>query len=266
MRADYCPVPDTPGVCKHEERIEVKVVRTPKECLYDAIVDYGEEMRGSDGERIYNRFVELLKANGHNLVDKAEASSNPETEVGVGKWIPGQTVNIYDISNSHDWVFDRKIKDHDIHESIVYVTRDRTMTVSFDEDSDFGVVMLTRNCKKSCETFKIGQKVFRNEIESSDQWQWMGYGWNDDTIRYISKDGALCVHFIKGCEYSFIDDAESEYEFRVGQHVHIGTIGASNRWCYAGEQNDVVRYVSVNQMMSVAFPRGSDWGTIMLRR
>jgi hypothetical protein len=44
MRADYCPVPDTPGVCKHEELVEdyedEVYVLTPKGCFISAVQDH----------------------------------------------------------------------------------------------------------------------------------------------------------------------------------------------------------------------------------
>jgi hypothetical protein len=46
MRADYCPVPDNPGVCMYEELVEEPedniYVLTPKGCLIAAVQDHLE--------------------------------------------------------------------------------------------------------------------------------------------------------------------------------------------------------------------------------
>lgn len=39
--ADVCPVPDTEGVCCHEQRVEVAYVLTPKGCASLALKDAG---------------------------------------------------------------------------------------------------------------------------------------------------------------------------------------------------------------------------------
>lgn len=40
MCADYCPVPDTEGVCKYEEREEECYTLTPKGCFIAALLQH----------------------------------------------------------------------------------------------------------------------------------------------------------------------------------------------------------------------------------
>ena len=60
MRADYCPVPDSHGVCKYEELIEDEVYTlTPQGCLRAALTDY-VELDDTVFESIWSDFSELM--------------------------------------------------------------------------------------------------------------------------------------------------------------------------------------------------------------
>lgn len=66
MCGDYCPVPDYEGVCKYEEREDVRYQITPKACLFTALLNSGIEPldnRVFDG--IWNDFVELMTELGY---------------------------------------------------------------------------------------------------------------------------------------------------------------------------------------------------------
>lgn len=60
MCADYCPVPDTEGVCKYEEREDVRYQVTPKGCLFWALLNSGIKLDDSTLDNVWNDFTELM--------------------------------------------------------------------------------------------------------------------------------------------------------------------------------------------------------------
>lgn len=324
MRADYCPVPDIPGVCKHEERIEEKIETpklTPRECLHKALGD-----PDIDTFIIYKEFEALLAENGWTVI---EHQTENDSSVANNKFMPGQVVGIDEIANSHDWVFERMVKDHDIHESITYVTRDRTLIVSFDADDRVGTIMLNRKGKEDIEEtyylgqhvhvgrigasplwmyveerndeaiymtkdksmfvsfkrdsdwgvikknidnrpqntdFEIGQKVTKEEIDNSNNWRKTGSSCSLCVDRYISRDGKKFVHFVDGFELGIVRDIKTEFEFKVGKQTHIGSVLMSYDWYFVGEENNVKRFIDMDKKRYIAFIDGSEWGTVMLNQ
>ena len=264
MRADYCPVPDTPGVCKHEERIEVKPDAeqnrrlSPYECFKKAVDESGYSALGEDTKHlIYDVFCDILKDENWEIVEHVHEDCYDSS---AEEWWPGQTVNIIRIANSHDWVFDRKVKDHDIHESIIYVSRDQTMIVSFDDDSEIGTVMLNRNNKsKETTQFYVGQDVNLSDIEKSEDWKLLSLSPDpfDTSCAYVSRDDKYVVRFGNA---KVVTKIEARYSH--GQSVHVGAIGASPYWKYAGEEDDSAVYVTVDKSLKVVFKRGHNWSTV----
>lgn len=319
MRADYCPVPDTPGVCKHEVRVEVKI--TPRECLRKAIGDL--EL---DSFVIYKIFTNLLAENGYEIVENDNKSVNGNndmkfvpgqivsrddinlldewvyshketdeygrecvvcvTEDGLlmvsfvegeecaaimlnrpnenaSKFFVGQCVNQLDIANSHDWVFDRKFKDHDIHESVVWVTRDRKLRVVFDDQSEEGVVTLNQvdgqDQKDVKQDFFVGKLVNLTDIEKSDAWKLKSFASNpfDTSCSYISKDDKYVVEFAHQATIGAVKE-----QYYPGMSVHVGRIGESPYWEFSGSSHDLALYAAKDKSMFVAFDRNSDWGVI----
>lgn len=129
MRADYCPVPDMPGVCKHEDRIEIYEQRSPKECLADTFNECGEEMRESEVENIFNKFVEQLAKNNYHITN-----INPENKTS---FYPGQLVHIDVIRNSNEWTI-LGFGNNDIE---CYCTTDRTMSVTYQKGQQLATIM-----------------------------------------------------------------------------------------------------------------------------
>ena len=65
MCADYCPVPDTEGVCKYEEREDVRFKLTPKGCLAASLLNAGVELDLYDFDDIWNDFVDSMTRFGY---------------------------------------------------------------------------------------------------------------------------------------------------------------------------------------------------------
>ena len=64
MCADYCPVPDTEGVCKFEER-EEEYVLTPQGCLKAAITSAGVIITQDTFNVLWDDFSALMKRFGY---------------------------------------------------------------------------------------------------------------------------------------------------------------------------------------------------------
>lgn len=284
MRADYCPVPNMPGVCKYEERVEVEPEthkQTPEECLIQALIEYSGIQDDKIQDEIYESFRMRLAENGWDIVEHGETQDDLPVgliDAYVG-FVPGQTVTIQEIANSHDWVFDRKVKDHDIHESIVYVTRDRLLMVSFDDNSEQGTVMLNlandNNTKRQDKIekrstlnvdkkdFFAGQTLNLNEVEKSPDWRVKSISPDpfDTSCSYVSKDDKFVIRFDDGATSGVV-----EAHYQVGESIHVGALGESPYWVYVGEKNDKARYETRDKTMFVAVPRESIFGVIMLSR
>ena len=65
MCADYCPVPDTEGICRYEEREEVKYELTPKGCLRAALLNNGIRLDDEMIELVWADFEEAMKRHGY---------------------------------------------------------------------------------------------------------------------------------------------------------------------------------------------------------
>lgn len=61
MCADYCPVPDTKGICKYEEREEVEYKLTPKGCLLAALINHGIRLDDVTIELVWADFEDTMK-------------------------------------------------------------------------------------------------------------------------------------------------------------------------------------------------------------
>ena len=237
MRGDYCPVPNISGVCKYENRVEAN--RTPKDCLKIILDDNGFAPQDQEMSKVWDEFVELVAENGYIIADinsvefkpksleeiqaKVEEVDNKNTDVCADKpqkyerstadadknvakserktFHVGQTVNINEIANSHDWVFERKVGDgRDGHETIIYVSRNRCMAVCFYDDCD-GTIMLNR--EKHDESFTVGQRVHVGDIGASKDWKFAGEI-NSDTAYYESIDGTMSVAFVNRSDWATI--------------------------------------------------------------
>jgi hypothetical protein len=60
MCADYCPVPDIEGVCKHEDREEEVYVLTPKGCLEAALITSDVVLNHDTLDSVWKNFVDLM--------------------------------------------------------------------------------------------------------------------------------------------------------------------------------------------------------------
>lgn len=67
MRGDCCPVPDTEGLCKFEEREERVYKLTPKGCASCALLDAGLIESTNDPliDEFWERFSELMEKFGY---------------------------------------------------------------------------------------------------------------------------------------------------------------------------------------------------------
>jgi hypothetical protein len=65
MCGDYCPVPDTVGVCKHEDYVDETYVLSPKACLLEALLDSDVVLNNRIFDDIWKNFVDLMKRSGH---------------------------------------------------------------------------------------------------------------------------------------------------------------------------------------------------------
>lgn len=67
MRGDCCPVPDTEGICKHEERVEKRYKLTPKGCATAALLAAGLIKTSSNPavEAFWKDFAGLMERNGY---------------------------------------------------------------------------------------------------------------------------------------------------------------------------------------------------------
>lgn len=66
IRGDYCPVPDVEGVCKYEEREDVRYKASPKSCLFMALLNSGiDPLDNCIGNDVWNDFVELMTELGY---------------------------------------------------------------------------------------------------------------------------------------------------------------------------------------------------------
>ena len=57
---DYCPVPDSAGVCKHEERGRMFFQMTPKSCMSLALLNSDVRLDGRTLDNAWNEFVWLM--------------------------------------------------------------------------------------------------------------------------------------------------------------------------------------------------------------
>ena len=65
MWADYCPVPDTEGVCKYEEREDACYEVSPKGCLFLALLNSGIKLDDDTFDNIWNDFTEIMTELGY---------------------------------------------------------------------------------------------------------------------------------------------------------------------------------------------------------
>lgn len=65
MCADYCPVPDDEGICRFEEREEVRYTLTPKGCLVCALLNAGVQLDSETIDLVWNDFSETMTRFGY---------------------------------------------------------------------------------------------------------------------------------------------------------------------------------------------------------
>ena len=67
MRGDCCPVPDTEGICKYEEREEELYVLSPKGCASVALMDAGLVAKSNDSriDVFWEHFTDLMNRFGY---------------------------------------------------------------------------------------------------------------------------------------------------------------------------------------------------------
>jgi hypothetical protein len=324
MRADYCPVPDTPGVCRHEKRVTVKQKMSVRECVHAALAQCGVVAKQEIRTDVYHALSQILAENDWKIVKYDE--KNIATDATDEKWMPGkivtrediiasdnwlhshketdehgresivcvtedgllmvsfaegekcaavmlnrpnenaskffvgQRVNQFDIANSYDWVFDRKIKDHDIHESNVWVTRDHKFKVVFDDQSEEGIVALNQiiEDREQKELF-AGETINLTDVEKSDVWKLKSFSSSpfDNSCSYVSKDDKYVVEFVHQADTGTIKE-----QYYPGMSVHVGRIGESPYWECAGSSHALAIYAAKDKSLFVAFDRNSDWGVI----
>ena len=69
MRGDYCPVPDTGGVCKYEEREDANYILSPRGCLAAAF--YSQNIYDDDLlDDIWSEFSNLMIKFGYAEVEE----------------------------------------------------------------------------------------------------------------------------------------------------------------------------------------------------
>lgn len=64
-RGDFCPVPDTDGICQYEDREDERYVLTPKGCLLLALLDNGICLNGDILDNIWDVFSETMESQGY---------------------------------------------------------------------------------------------------------------------------------------------------------------------------------------------------------
>ena len=65
MRGDYCPVPDTDGVCKYEARQEERWTLTPKGCFIAALDSNDVHIEDGYLDAVWKDFVALMSRCGY---------------------------------------------------------------------------------------------------------------------------------------------------------------------------------------------------------
>lgn len=65
MRADYCPVPDTPDVCRYEEREKAGYVLTPKGCAIAALGLADMQITLDQFDQFWHEFLRLMIREGY---------------------------------------------------------------------------------------------------------------------------------------------------------------------------------------------------------
>jgi hypothetical protein len=196
MRGDYCPVPDTPNLCKHEERIEEPLVLTPKGCLAAAFINVGIEMREGELNSIWKEFAELMKKNGYVQNDD-ESHDDVDNKK---KFVPGQIVTYDEIVASEEWEIDDVYEGPD-YVYPTYVTTDGTLSVTFSRPNETATIIMLNKKDRNC-GFSVGQRVHIGEIGASSFWYYVSE--INDTIRYVSKNNTMTVVFVKGDNWGTI--------------------------------------------------------------
>jgi hypothetical protein len=146
MRADYCPVPDTPGVCKHEERLETPPL-TPQQCLSAAFEECGQPITDGEVVEIFEAMVEIMNDNGFAIKPKdPEIHQVPhEPKVIVvkkhsAKFAAGQEVSEREVVESDEWTI-KSFSADPYDTSCTYMTVDQELCVRFDHSKTVGVIV-----------------------------------------------------------------------------------------------------------------------------
>ena len=64
-RGDYCPVPDTEGICQYEDREEERYVLAPKGCLLLALLDKDINLDEETFGCVWDEFTETMTRLGY---------------------------------------------------------------------------------------------------------------------------------------------------------------------------------------------------------
>lgn len=139
-----CPVAETFNVCKYEHLVTVEYIQTPLGCMLDACKKIVPTMSREQAVEIMNEFIALMKANGYSTLPEPHIlNKEADVEVKCGAYNVGDRVCYDDISDSDDWMFD-SVSHHTEYPTVTYVTLDNTLTVSFENGSEYGTIMLNR--------------------------------------------------------------------------------------------------------------------------
>lgn len=141
MCGKECPVEETPNVCKDEVLVRAECMQTPLGCMISACKKVVPTITHDIASKILAEFVKNMRENGYSVPPEMDVV--PKTEENNGKYNVGDRVCYDDISDSDDWKFD-SMSNHTEYPTVTYVTLDNTLTVSFENGSEYGTIMLNR--------------------------------------------------------------------------------------------------------------------------
>lgn len=65
QRGDCCPVPDMPGVCRHEKRVDKQYKLTPRGCALAALQEAGANLTYAEFDVFCEEFSRLMTREGY---------------------------------------------------------------------------------------------------------------------------------------------------------------------------------------------------------
>jgi hypothetical protein len=141
MRGKECPVAEIHGVCKDETLVAKEIVQTPLSCMIAACQAVIPTITRDKASQILSEFVANMRANGYVRLPDVDEKQNDATY--NGKYNVGDRVSYDEISDSEEWRFDSMFS-HTGYPTVTYVTLDNTLTVSFENGSEYGTILLNR--------------------------------------------------------------------------------------------------------------------------